>query len=155
LSCVPEAKLIIAGAKPEYLTSYKQRPKGVTFAGFVEDLEQLYEEVTAVCCPILNGSGTRIKILEAAAYEKPVVSTTLGAEGIHLKDGEEIFLRDDPKSFAEACIQLLTNKSLAVRMGQKARAVIEEKYVRSVVVRNISNVINGAVGTQVTEERKC
>ena len=147
LSCVPQAQLIIAGAKPEYLTSYKQRPKGVTFVGFVEDLEKLYEEVAVVCCPILSGSGTRIKILEAAAYEKPVVSTTLGAEGIPLKDGEEIFLRDDPKSFAEACVQLLTDKSLAIRMGQKARSVIEEKYARPVVVRHIRNIINDVAAT--------
>ena len=147
LSVLPEAKLIIAGAKPEYLTSYREKPKGVTFVGFVDDLAKLYEEVTAVCCPILYGSGTRIKILEAAAYGKPVVSTTLGAEGIHLRDGEEIFLRDDPNSFAEACIQLLTNESLAVRMGQQARSVIEEKYVRPVVIRKIRNVINDDDGT--------
>jgi glycosyltransferase involved in cell wall biosynthesis len=72
------------------------------------------------------------------------VSTTLGAEGIDLKDGEEIFLRDDPNSFAEACIQLLTNESLAVRMGQQARSVIEHKYERRVVLKIIKNSIGNA-----------
>lgn len=147
LSALPEARLIIAGAKPEWLESYKEKPHGVTFAGFVEDLEKLYEEVSVVCCPILYGSGTRIKILEAAAYGKPVVSTTLGAEGLHLEDGNEIMVRDDPKSFAEACIQLLTNKSLAARMGQKARLVIEQEYEQRAVVEKIRTLINDATRT--------
>lgn len=144
LSAVPEAKLIIAGAKPEWLASYKERPDGVTFVGFVEDLARLYEEVTVVCCPILYGSGTRIKILEAAAYGKPVVSTSIGAEGLLLKDGSEILVRDDPKSFAEACIRLLTNRSLAGSMGQKARLVIEQKYEQRAVVENIKKLMDDA-----------
>jgi glycosyltransferase involved in cell wall biosynthesis len=146
LSVLPEARLLIAGAKPEWLASYKERPNGVTFVGFVDDLEKLYEEVTVVCCPILYGSGTRIKILEAAAHGKPVVSTALGAEGLQLKDGSEILVRDDPSSFADACIRLLTDKSLAASMGQRARAVIEEKYERRVVIGHIKNIIGKAAG---------
>ncbi len=144
LAALPEARLIIAGAGPDCLASYGQKPRGVSFAGFVEDLGKLYEEVTAVCCPVLHGSGTRVKIVEAAAYGKPVVSTTIGAEGIELREGEEILLRDDPGSFAEACIRLLTDPSLAARMGLRARSVIEEKYERQAVVESIKNVISQA-----------
>ena len=147
LSRIPDARLLIAGARPEWLASYQEKPRGVTFVGFVDDLEKLYEEVSVVCCPILYGSGTRIKILEAAAYGKPVVSTTVGAEGIGLKDGEEILLRDDPKAFAEACIQLLTDKSLAAGMGRKARSVIEQKYERRIVVDRIKRVLRDAPGS--------
>jgi glycosyltransferase involved in cell wall biosynthesis len=145
LSSLPEARLLVAGAKPESLTSYTEKPRGVTFVGFVDDLAKLYEEVAVVCCPILSGAGTRIKILEAAAYGRPIVSTTIGAEGIELKNGEEILIRDDPKSFAEACIRLLTDKSLAIRIGNRARAAVERKYMREEVIGNIRNVIgNGA-----------
>ena len=147
LSRIPDARLLIAGARPEWLASYQEKPRGVTFVGFVDDLEKLYEEVSVVCCPILYGSGTRIKILEAAAYGKPVVSTTVGAEGIGLKDGEEILLRDDPKAFAEACIQLLTDKSLAAGIGRKARSVIEQKYERRIVVDRIKRVLRDAPGS--------
>jgi hypothetical protein len=147
LSSLPDARLLIAGARPEWLASYKKEPKGVTFVGFVDDLERLYDEVAVVCCPILYGSGTRIKILEAAAHGKPVVSTTIGAEGIDLKDGEEILLRDDPKSFAEACIRLLTDKSLAARMAHKARSAIERSHERRAVVGNIKRVISNAVAS--------
>jgi glycosyltransferase involved in cell wall biosynthesis len=141
LSALPDARLIVAGAKPEWLASYEERPRGVTFAGFVDDLEKLYEEVTVVCCPILYGSGTRIKILEAAAHGKPVVSTALGAEGLRLKDGSEILVRNDPGAFAEACIRLLTDRALAAGMGEKARLVIERQYERGAVVENIRKLI--------------
>jgi glycosyltransferase involved in cell wall biosynthesis len=85
--------------------------------------------------------------VEAAAHGKPVVSTTIGAEGIKLRDSEEILLRDDPGSFAEACIRLLTDPSLAARMGLRARSVIEEKYERQAVVESIKSVIGGAIRT--------
>ena len=141
LAALPDAELLVAGARPDLLESYAKKPRGVTFTGFVDDLEKLYGEVMVVCCPILQGSGTRVKILEAAAYGKPVVSTTVGAEGIELKDGEEILLRDDPDSFAEACVRLLSDKSLASGMGRRARAVIERHHDREAVVRNIGRVI--------------
>jgi glycosyltransferase involved in cell wall biosynthesis len=96
---------------------------------------------------VLYGSGTRVKIVEAAAYGKPVVSTTIGAEGIELRDGEEILLRDDPGSFAEACIRLLTDHALAARVGQRARSAIEERYERRAVVESIKSVIGGAIRT--------
>jgi glycosyltransferase involved in cell wall biosynthesis len=146
LSALPEARLIVAGARPDRLESYEQRPCGVTFAGFVDDLEKLYEQVAVVCCPILYGSGTRIKILEAAAHGKPVVSTAVGAEGLSLREGSEILVRDDPGSFAEACIRLLSDRDLAARMGEKARSVVEREYARGAVVRNIRSHMDGTGG---------
>lgn len=142
---LPEARLFIAGASPDCLASYARKPDGVTFVGFVDDLERLYEGVTAVCCPVLYGSGTRVKILEAAAHGRAVVSTTIGAEGIELKQDEEILLRDDPRSFAEACIRVLADRSLAASMGQRARAVAERKYERGAVVASIRDVVRRAV----------
>jgi glycosyltransferase involved in cell wall biosynthesis len=149
LASLPQARLLVAGARPDCLASYEKKPKGVTFLGFVDDLGKLYEEVTAVCCPVLYGSGTRVKIVEAAAYGKPVVSTTVGAEGIELKDGEEILLRDDPRSFAEGCIHLLTDESLAARIGRRARSVIEKKYERQSVIEKIKSAIGQRAGAQM------
>ena len=90
----PDARLIVAGNKPERIPSFAQRPAGVEFTGFVSELEMLYRRAAIVCCPILSGGGTRIKILEAAAHGKAVVSTVVGAEGLELRDGVEIALRD-------------------------------------------------------------
>ncbi|MGO9314140.1 MAG: glycosyltransferase family 4 protein [Syntrophobacteraceae bacterium] len=137
LSAFPDARLLIAGPGSENIASFADCPSGVEFLGFVDDLEKLYKEVTVVCCPILSGGGTRIKILEAAAYGKPVVSTTVGAEGIELRDGEEILLRDGPESFAEGCIQLLKDRSFAVKIGRAARSVVARKYDRNHVIDRI------------------
>ena len=64
----------------------------MSFAGFVDDLAPWYRSARVVCCPIYHGSGTRVKIIEAAAYAKAIVSTRLGAEGLEFEDGREIML---------------------------------------------------------------
>jgi glycosyltransferase involved in cell wall biosynthesis len=125
---IPTSTLIIAGSPPERIPSYGQGTQGVRFTGFVEDLDGLYRLSRMVCAPILWGGGTRVKIIEAAAYCKPIVSTFMGAEGIEMHDGHGIFLRDDPKSFAEACIRLLNDHEFCERMGAAARAAIINKY---------------------------
>jgi glycosyltransferase involved in cell wall biosynthesis len=137
LSDLPNARLLIAGAHPENVRSYSETPHGVEFLGFVENLEELYRKVGVVCCPILAGGGTRIKILEAAAYGKPVVSTVVGAEGLELSDGHEILLRNDPESFANACVQLLTDRELALKIGAAARSVVMDRYEKSAIVGKI------------------
>lgn len=125
---IPKSTLIIAGSLPDRIPSYGQSAQGVRFTGFVEDLEDVYRQSRVVCAPILSGGGTRFKIIEAAAYGKPIVSTFIGAEGIEMHDGNGIFLRDDPKSFAEACIRLLNDHELCERMGMDARVAIINKY---------------------------
>jgi len=137
LSAMPEARLIIAGAHPENIPSFQYNPEGVEFTGFVESLDELYKQVRVVCCPILSGGGTRIKILEAAAYGKPVVSTTIGAEGLHFCNGQEILLGDDPASFADACIQLLKDERFATHIGIRARSVVVRSYEKAKIVREI------------------
>jgi glycosyltransferase involved in cell wall biosynthesis len=141
-SAVPEAKLLIAGSNPDNIASFEVSPPGVEFLGFVDDLDKLYKEVRVVCCPIFSGGGTRIKILEAAAYGKPVVSTTIGAEGIDMQDGEEILLRDDPKNFAGACIRLLNDKNYAEKIGQTARSFVDRDYDKMNVIHRIKMHLN-------------
>ena len=103
-------------------------PPGVEFTGFVEDIQKLYKRSRVVCCPILAGGGTRIKIIEAAAYEKPIVTTTIGLEGIKMSDGKEVLIRDDAKSFSKACVQLLKDRTLCERLGKAARKVAVKEY---------------------------
>jgi glycosyltransferase involved in cell wall biosynthesis len=134
LKKIPNSTLIIAGTPPERIPSYGQDTHGVKFTGFVEDLDGLYRQSRVVCAPILWGGGTRVKIIEAAAYCKPIVSTFIGAEGIEMHDGCGIFLRDDPKSFAEVCIRLLNDNEFCERMGAAARDAIINKYDQKKIV---------------------
>jgi glycosyltransferase involved in cell wall biosynthesis len=138
---IPRSTLIIAGSPPKRIPSYGQGTPGVRFTGFVQDLDNLYRQSRVVCAPILWGGGTRIKIIEAAAYRKPIVSTFMGAEGIEMQDGLGIFLRDDPESFAEACIRLLNEDNFCSRMGGAARAAIIDKYDQKKIMPMIQEYI--------------
>ena len=145
---LPSARLIIAGSPHEKIPSYRFDTPGIRFTGFAADLDGLYRKVRVVCAPILSGSGTRVKIIEAAAYGKAIVSTVLGAEGIEMNHGHEIFLHDDPSSFAKACIKLLSDPELCDRMGSAARAVVVAKYNKTKVQRLIQkNLKTGIIHT--------
>lgn len=131
---MPSARLIIAGISKGVLGRDVHDTPGIEVPGFVENLDGLYAGSRAVVSPILVGGGTRFKIIEAAAYGRPVVSTTVGMEGIDLAPGSEIVVRDDPKGFAAACVELLSGSSLCERMGLAAREKAAAVYDRNAVV---------------------
>jgi glycosyltransferase involved in cell wall biosynthesis len=133
-SALPSARLIIAGPLPELIESHDSAPDSVEFTGFVDDLETLYARSRVVTCPLRAGSGTRLKVLEAAAWGRPIVSTSLGAEGIELENETHILLRDDSQSFAQACLDLLRNKDYCRKIGEAAKHQVDAYYDRNVVV---------------------
>jgi glycosyltransferase involved in cell wall biosynthesis len=137
----PTATLRIAGSPPEKIPSYHSSLQGVEFTGFVKELDDLYRGSRVVFAPILSGGGTRVKIIEAAAYGKPIVSTHIGAEGIEMQDGIDIFLRDDPEYFAKACIQLLNDHALCRQMGTAARSTAIKRYNEVKIKQNIKKII--------------
>lgn len=143
----PDARLIIAGKQPENIRSYGQGTPGVEFTGFVDDLEALYRRSRVVCCPILSGGGTRVKLVEAAAYGKPIVSTRIGAEGLALVDGQDYLQRDEPQAFADACVKLLQNDDLCDRLGAAARMTAIKHYDRTNIVHLIRRSIQQELGT--------
>jgi glycosyltransferase involved in cell wall biosynthesis len=148
---VPSARLIIAGSRPEEISAYSKPSPGVEFSGFAADLESLYRRSRVVCCPILRGGGTRIKIIEAAAYGKPIVATSIGAEGLDFRDGHELLLRDDPIAFANACVNLLANDSFCNRLGSAAHEAALRHYGRDKVAALIrTHVINAYWGRPTT-----
>jgi glycosyltransferase involved in cell wall biosynthesis len=139
----PDARLIVAGNKPERIPSFARKPVGVEFTGFVPDLAQLYRRTAIVCCPILSGGGTRIKILEASAHGKAVVSTVVGAEGLELRDGVEIILRDGARAFADGCIELLGDPARREALGRAAREAVARRYDRRQIVALVKDEIAG------------
>ncbi len=143
---MPEARLIIAGKQPENIRSYGSGIAGVEFTGFVDDLEALYRRSRVVCCPILSGGGTRVKLVEAAAYGKPMVSTRIGAEGLVFKDGQDFLQRDEPQAFAAACLKLLQNDDLCDRLGASARMTAVKQYDRANIVHFIRRSMQHGLG---------
>ncbi len=135
---VPDARLLIVGNRPENIPSYSLKPDGVEFSGFLATLDDAYNNTQIVCCPVLTGGGTRLKIIEAAAYGKPIVSTTVGAEGLEYQDDVEIILRDGAADFADACVQLLSNASRCREIGNRAREKTIALYDRGQIITAIS-----------------
>ena len=134
----PDAKLIIAGSHPDRIASYLDKPAGVEFTGYVDDLDELYRKVRLVCCPVLSGGGTRLKIIEAAAYGKPVVATTVGAEGLCFTHGTEIVIADRQDDFAGACLELLSDFEQSRDIGSNARRKACDLYDRSAVLELVN-----------------
>lgn len=140
VSC-PQARLKVIGSGPPL-----PAPEGVAMLGFVEDLSPHYATARACLAPLRAGSGTRLKVLEAMAHARPVVSTTIGSEGLELGDTDGVLLRDDPAGFAGACCQLLTDAGVAARLGgqgrRRARAYSWDR-VTAAAVDSVSEVLAG------------
>lgn len=135
---IPEASLYIAGNHCERIPSFRSTSSNdIHFLGFVENLDALYKQICIVCCPIHVAGGTRIKIIEAAAYGKPVVTTRIGAEGLEMRDGEHIIIRDSDGGMANACAALLSEYNLAQRIGQNGREFVLTHYRREKIVNRI------------------
>jgi len=138
---VPEAKLIIAGRKPESIRAFAKAPPNVEFTGFVNDLDALYRRSRVACNPIFFGGGTRVKMVEAAAYGKPIVATRIGAEGLEMFPDEDFLLRNTASEFAEGCITLLKNDALCHQLGSSARTKAIQHYDRASIVTLVQQQI--------------
>jgi len=100
----------------------------VQVLGFVEDLRPLYQRADIVVAPLAVSSGTNIKVLEAMACGKPIVSTPAGCAGLGLRDGHDVFVREDACDFARAACRLLGDEALRRQLGGNARRAAEEKF---------------------------
>jgi glycosyltransferase involved in cell wall biosynthesis len=151
---VPAARLIVAGRNPsESFRRRFARVHGVEFTGTVPDMRPVLGRAAIAVVPLRIGSGTRLKILEAAAMELPVVSTRLGAEGLAFVERDEIVLADDPRAFAEAVVGLLAKPELRRALGRAARRRVEADYSMSVLARQLRQALDGlALAPRAQEE---
>jgi glycosyltransferase involved in cell wall biosynthesis len=101
---------------------------GVRVVGPVPEVASWYRAADAVIVPLRAGGGTRIKILEAFHYGRPVVSTPLGAEGLDARHGEHLLIADHPAGFADHCRMLMEDSNLSARIAESAAALLQERY---------------------------
>ena len=107
----------------------------IILVGGVDDVRLELARASVIVAPLRAGGGTRVKILEAMAMGRPVVSTTIGAEGIAAQNGRDIVIADDPALFADAIIELLRDPARARALGEAGRALVAAKYDWSSAVR--------------------
>jgi polysaccharide biosynthesis protein PslH len=110
---------------------------GVTVTGWVADVRPYLSQAEIVVVPLRAGSGTRIKILEAFAMGRPVISTTIGAEGIEARPGDDLFIADTPVEFADAVVRLLDDPAAAARLARSGRKLVERLYAWSGIVERL------------------
>jgi glycosyltransferase involved in cell wall biosynthesis len=147
-----QARLTIAGNRPDLIPAFAHQSPGVEFTGVVPDLTPLYQRSRIICCPITIAGGTRVKLVEAAGYAKPMVSTAIGAEGLSMINNEEILIRDSDDEIAEACLELLGNEELCVRLGsaarQKAKLLYDVANVRKRIAEYLVKVVANKRGNR-------
>jgi len=142
----PEARFVIIGQGAEAVAEYAR--DGIIFTGFVDaravvrpNLSDYLSASDVVLVPLDSGSGTRLKIVEAAASARPVVSTYIGTEGQTFVDGAEILLTDEvDRAFVEATLRLLADAGLRARLGRAARDRVLAEYSWRAQVRKMEQV---------------
>jgi len=115
---------------------------GVDFVGTVDDTRPYIEDAAFTICPVLDGSGTRIKIIESLSYGKPVVSTTIGAYGIDLGESEGLFRIDNPKETADLCLELVRDPSRRRILGNRGKDGVALEYSQKTVNSLISKLLD-------------
>lgn len=145
---IPRVRFVIAGRNPsEAFRKSLADLSDVEFTGAVADMRKEIAKAAVCVVPLRIGSGTRLKILEAAAMAKPVVSTAIGAEGLEFQNRQEIILADDPELFAQCVIKLLKDKSNRECIGRAARERVRRDYSLDALQRGIAVVTSALVQT--------
>jgi len=126
---IPGVTLTVVGRNPyPGLLELSKRDDSIVVTGRVDDVRPFMEKAAAYVVPLRIGGGTRLKIFEAMAMEKAVVSTTIGAEGLPVRNNEELILADTPEAFAGSVVRLLQDQTLARSLGQRAAVRVRETF---------------------------
>jgi len=122
----PQVRMVFVGSSPPKEIADASRKNGnIKVTGFVDDVRPYMDEAAVLVVPLRIGSGTRLKILDAMAMGKAIVSTSVGCEGLQVADGENMLIADDPAAFTHKVIKLLHDDNLRFTLGKNARKVAE------------------------------
>jgi len=140
LAARPNVRLAIVGSHPSRDVKALDNGHNVKVTGFVEDTRPYLDSAAVVIVPLLSGSGTRLKILEAMAMGKGIVSTSIGAEGIEYTAGDNILIADAAETFADRVIELLGDVTCCIDLGRSARILVEQKYSWPILAAQLEKV---------------
>ncbi len=142
----PKTMFDVVGARPpQEILNMNGDETGINVTGYVDDPTPYFEQSGVMVIPLRAGGGMRVKILNALAQGLPIVSTSLGCEGIAVTHDQNILIADSPRDFAEAVLRLLENPELAAQLGHNGRQLAEQQYDYRQACRPIEVVYNRAV----------
>lgn len=138
---VPEAKIRIVGSNPPEVLR-RRASNDVIVAGYVADVRPYVARSSVCIVPLRMGSGTRLKILEGLAMKKAIVTTSIGCEGIDVKNGKHLAIADDPVVFAQKTVELLQNKNDADLLGEQGYRLVTSRYDWAVVAEQMEEAMS-------------
>jgi len=148
----PDARLQILGKDPTPAVRALAAP-GVEVIGFVEDLRPHLAQAAVIVVPLRLGGGTRLKIVEAMAMGKAIISTTLGAEGIEATAGRDLLVADEPEGFVRAVVRVLEEPALGAELGAAARKLAVQRYAWSSAAAELERFLRAVIARRTSERR--
>lgn len=145
----PGARFYVAGqTPPEWLVRWAEGDPHITLVANPADIRPWVARATVFVCPIVDGGGTRLKILDALAMGKAVVSTTIGVEGLNVKPGEHLLVADGPQDFACKVLQLFDDQAFRGRLSANGRTMVEKTYSWDVIGGHLDQAYERALGRE-------
>jgi glycosyltransferase involved in cell wall biosynthesis len=124
----PNVQLLVTGRYESVDVDGIGKCAGIRLTGYVDDIRDVLSRASACIVPLRQGGGMRLKIPEAMAAGVPVVSTSVGVEGLSCTHGEHLLIGDTPEEFAAGIVRVLGDRTLAERLRENARRLVEERY---------------------------
>jgi glycosyltransferase involved in cell wall biosynthesis len=145
---LPEVSLTVIGKNPpkDFLKLAADKGSGIVTTGFVPDLDPYFAHSAVTVVPVRAGGGMRVRILEALARAAPVVTTTVGLEGINARSGEDVMVANSSEDFASSVIELLQDQDRQQRLSANGRRLVEEKYDWQVVLKRLDKIYQELAG---------
>ncbi len=146
---LPDVVFYIVGSKPSDGVLKLGGREGVVVTGEVEDVRPYIAGATVYVVPLRIGGGTRLKILQALAMRKAVVSTSIGCEGLALRPNDHLLVADEPQQFAAHTVQLIKDRSLRDRLGENGGVLVQERYDWDAIVGRLDLLYRRLISREV------
>jgi polysaccharide biosynthesis protein PslH len=149
-----DARLFLAGKNPaEEVLACAHADAHIVVIPNPDDMRPILGRAAVCICPLLEGGGTRLKILDALAMGKPMVTTTIGCEGLRVTHGENILVADAPRDFADRLVELFENPGLRRKIGAAGRALVEREYCWEKIGEQLEQAYQSAFETPISDHR--
>jgi glycosyltransferase involved in cell wall biosynthesis len=144
----PDARVTIVGASPpQAVLDLAARDSRVTVTGFVQDVRPYLDRAQVYLCPMRDGGGTRLKILDSLSMGKAIVATTMALEGIDVRPETEVLVGDTPEAFAAQVGRIIAEPELGRRLGTSARDFVTTRFAWPVIGDHLERTFRGIAST--------
>jgi len=143
-----DASFTVVGRRPSDLVRQLAARPGIEVTGTVEDVRPYLGKATILVVPLRIGGGSRLKILEAMSAGLPVVSTSIGCEGLLVEDRKHLLIADEPTAFADQVIRLTVDQALQKKLGKAGRQLVQERYGWPIMAQNLSAVYHSMISNK-------